>query len=262
MAIFKTKVGRWLAAGIAVGAATGVNAVQGAEIKVLGAPPVRAVVTEMAEAFRQETGHTVAMAFQPLGITRQKLQAGEDVDVLILPDVAVDKLVAEGIVVAGTRTVIARLGLGIAVRQGAPLPDISTPEALKQTLLSAKSIIYTDPALGALGSVYFARVVLPRLGIADVMKGKTVLSTSTFGGPEAVAKGEVELSVQGISEILAAKGVSLVGPLPKDLQHISTFSACVAARSAVPEAARAFIAFLARPSFRSKFAEAGLDYRE
>jgi molybdate transport system substrate-binding protein len=239
-----------------------VDAAQAAEIKVLGAPPVRAVVTDLAEMFRQQTGHTVTMAFQPLGITRQKLTAGEAVDVLILPDVAVDKLAAEGIVAAGTCANIARMGLGIAVRQGAPSPDISTPEALKQTLLSAKSIIYTDPALGALGAIHFARVVLPRLGIADVVKGKTVLSTSTFGGPEAVAKGEVELSVQGISEILAAKGVTLAGPLPKDLQQISTFSACVAARSAVPEAARAFIAFLARPSFRQKFAEAGLDYPE
>ncbi len=100
------------------------------------------------------------------------------------------------------------------------------------------------------------------LGITDAVKGKTLLSTGGAASSEAVAKGEADLSVQGMSENILVEGVTLVGPLPKDLQKIMTLSAGLAARSAVPEAARAFVAFLAQPSFKSKFAEMGLDYRE
>lgn len=149
----------------------------------------------------------------------------------------------------------------MAVRRGAPLPDISTPEALKQTLLSAKSIAYANPDR-ARGGAHFAGVVLQRLGIADAVKGKTLLSTGGAASTEAVAKGEAELSVQGISKNILVEGVTLVGPLPKDLQKILTLSAGLATQSAVPEAARAFVAFLARPSFKSQFAEEGLDYWE
>ena len=231
------------------------------EIKVLALPPVQAVVTALAEVFRQETGHTVTLTFRASGFIRQKLAAGEPADVIILTDTNIDELEGQGVVAAGTRTNIARVGLGVAVRRGVPLPDISTPETLKQTLLSARSIVYANPAV-APGGAHFARVVLPRLGIDDAVKGKTVLATGGSTGPEMVARGEVELSVQGISEILLVEGVTLVGPLPKEFQKSFTLSAGLAARSAVPEAARAFIAFLARPSFKSKFAEAGLDHME
>jgi len=132
---------------------------------------------------------------------------------------------------------------------------------LKQTLLSAKSIVYANPDR-ARGGAHITHVVLPSLGIVDTVKGKTVLSTGGSAGPEMVAKGEVELSLQGISEILLVEGVTLVGPFPKDLQKLFTLSAGLAARSGVSEAARAFIAFLTRPSFKSKYAKAGLDYLE
>jgi molybdate transport system substrate-binding protein len=231
------------------------------EIKVLGVFPVEAVVTDLAELFRQETGHTVTLTFGTSGVIRQKLAAGEPADVIILNDYEINELIGEGVVATGTRTDIARFGLGVAVRQGAPLPDISTPEALKQTLLSAKSIAYANPDR-ARGGAHFARVVLQRLGIADAVKRKTLLSTGGAASSEAVAKGEAELSVQGISKNILVEGVTLVGPLPKGLQKITTLSAGLLARSAVPEAARAFVAFLARPSFKSKFAEEGLDYRK
>jgi molybdate transport system substrate-binding protein len=230
------------------------------EIKVLGVFPVQAVVTDLAEVFRQETGHTVTLTFTTSGVIRHKLAAGEPVDVIILNDYEIDELVGQGVVAAGTRTDIARFGMGVVVRRGAPLPDISTPKALKQTLLSAKSIVYGNPDRTR-GGAHFAGV-LQRLGIADAVKGKTLLSNGGAAGSEAVAKGEAELSVQGISENLLVEGVTLVGPLPKEVQKIMTLSAGVVARSAVAEETRAFIAFLAQPSFRSKFAEAGLDYRE
>ncbi len=231
------------------------------EIKVLGVFPVQSVVTDLAEVFRQETGHTVTLTFTTSGVIRQKLTEGEPADVIILNDYEIGELVGQGVVATGTRTDIARFGIGVVVRRSAPLPDISTPEALKQTLLSAKSIVYANPDR-ARGGAHVAGVVLQRLGIADAVKGKTLLSTGGTASSEAVAKGEADLSMQGMSENILVEGVTLVGPLPKDLQKIMTLSAGLAARSAVPEAARAFVAFLAQPSFKSKFAEAGLDYRE
>lgn len=230
------------------------------EIKVLAVFPVQAVVTDLAEAFLQETGHTITPTFTTSGVIRQKLGSGERGDVIILNDYEIDELVGQGLVATGTRTDIARFGMGVVVRRGAPLPDISTPEALKQTLLSAKSIVYGNPDRTR-GGAHFASV-LKRLGIADAVKGKTLLSNGGAASSEAVAKGEAELGVQGMSKDIFVEGVTLVGPLPKKLQKIMTLSAGVATRSVVPEAARALIAFLARPSFKSKFAEAGLDYRE
>jgi len=237
---------------IAVAVGAGVDHAQAAEVRVLSAGAVRAIVTDLAEEFRRETGHTVALAFGTVGAIRQKLTAGESADVVIMSDVAIDEMTRQGAVIPGTRTDIARTGMGIAVREGAPKPDISTPEALTQTLRAARSLVYVDPAQGGTSGIHFAGV-LERLGIAEAVKAKTRLVP---GGYPA------ELVAHQISEIVPVKGVALVGPLPKDLQKITTYSAGLAARSAVPEAARAFIAFLARPAFKSRFAAAGLDYRE
>jgi molybdate transport system substrate-binding protein len=146
------------------------------------------------------------------------------------------------------------------VREGAPLPDISTSEAFKQTVLAAKSLVYVDPARGATSGIHFAGV-LQRLGIADAVKDKTVLWPGGYAA-EALVKGQAELCVHQISEILPVKGVTLVGPLPRGLQKITTYSAVLSSRAATPDVARAFIAFVARPSFKAKLAAAGLDYRE
>lgn len=229
-------------------------------VKVLGGGAVKAVITELAEAFRQETGRTVATAFAPMGVVRQRLSAGEPADVVIMTDALIEEMVREGVVTSGTRVDIARTGVGVGVRAGAPRPDISTPEAFRRTLLAATSIAYVDPAQGATSAVHFA-AVLERLGIADAVKGKSRLMPGGYAA-EAVAEGTAELVVHQISEILPVRGVALVGPLPRDLQKVTTYSAAVAARSAAPKAARAFIAFVARPAFKGRFAEAGLDYRE
>jgi len=250
----------WLGALVAAVATAAVGHAQAAEVKVLSGGAVRAIVTDLAEAFHQETGHTVTLAFGTVGVIRQRLTAGEPVDVVIMSDAAIDETARQGAVVPGTRTDIARTGMGVAVREGAPKPDISTPEALKQALLAAKSLVYVDPGQGATSGIHFAGV-LERLGIADAVRAKTRLVPGGYPA-ELVARGEVELVAHQISEIVPVKGVTLVGPLPKDLQKITTYSAGLAARSAVPEAARAFIAFVARPAFKARFAGAGLDYRE
>jgi molybdate transport system substrate-binding protein len=252
---------RGLAATLALAAAlAGAGRAEAASVNVLSAGAVRAIITELAREFEQETGNRVTLTFGPVGVVRQKLAAGEPADLVILTDVAVDEVARQGRVVAGSRTDIARTGMGIGVREGAPRPDISTPEALKQTLLAAKSLVYVDPAQGATSGIHFASV-LKRLGIAEAVAGKTRLVAGGYPA-ELVATGEVELVAHQISEIVPVKGVTLVGPLPKELQKVTVYSTGLATASTAGETARAFVAFVTRAGFRPKFAAAGLDYRE
>ncbi len=233
---------------------------QAAEIKVLSAGAVKGIVGELAEAFRQETGHTVVLTSGTAGEIRQRVTAGDPADVIFVTDTVLEQLAAARMIVADTRVDIARTGVGVAVRTGTPLPDISTPEAFKRTVLAAKSLVHTDPARGATSGIHVAGL-LQRLGIADAMKDKTVLWPGGYAA-EALLTGQADLCVHQISEILPVKGVTLAGPLPRDLQKITTYSAALSTRAATPTVARSFIAFVTRPSFKAKFAGAGLDYRE
>src|SRR5437879_3398656 len=251
----------WLAMGLAAGLGwAGTTPACAEEIRVFSAGAVRAIVTELSEAFRQETGNTVTLSFGTAGVTRGKVASGEPMDVVIMTDTAVDDVIREGAVVAGSRTDLARTGMGVGVREGAPRPDISTPEAFKATLLAAKSLVYVDPAQGATSGIHFASV-LQRLGIADAVKSKTILWPGGYAA-EAVVKGQAEIVVHQISEILPVKGVTLVGPLPGDLQKITIYSAGIAQKSEQPDAARAFISYLVSQPATAKFAQAARDYRE
>jgi len=243
--------------GVAVLACAG--PAEAAEIKVVSAGAVRAIVTELAQAFEKETGHKVSLAFGPVGVTRQRL-AAEAADVVIMSDVAIDEAIRQTLIVSGTRTDIARTGMGVGVRDGAPRPDISTSEAFKRSLLAAKSLTYVDPAQGATSGIYLASL-LQTYGIAEAMKPKTTLVPGGYPA-ELVAKGEVEMVVHQISEIVPVKGVTLVGPLPKDVQRVTVYSTGIPTKAASPDVARAFVAFLTSPSAKPKFAAAGLDYKE
>jgi len=244
---------------LAVAGLAGIGRAEAAEIKVLSAGAVRAIVTELAGAFEKETGHKVSLAFGTVGVTRQRLTA-EPADVVIMSDVAIDESIKQDRVLSGTRTDIARTGIGVGVRDGAPKPDISTPEAFKQALLAAKSLTYVDPAQGATSGIHFAGV-LQTFGITDAMKAKTTLVPGGYPA-ELVAKGEVEMVVHQISEIVPVKGVTLVGPLPREVQKVTVYSAGIATKATAPEVARAFVAFLTTPAVKPKFAAAGLDYKE
>ncbi|HME92781.1 MAG TPA: substrate-binding domain-containing protein [Methylomirabilota bacterium] len=251
-----------LAAVVAIWMGLGALAVRPAQaddVKVFSAGAVRAIVTDLAEQFRQETGTTVTFSFGTAGQTRQKLLSGEPVDVVILTDAGIDDMIRQGALASGSRADLARTGMGVGVREGAPKPDITTSEAFKTTLLKAKSLVYVDPAQGATSGVHF-KSVLERLGIADAVRSKTQLVSGGYPA-EKVASGEAELVVHQISEIVPVKGVTLVGPLPPDFQKVTVYSAGLAARSPSPGAARAFVAFLTRPAFKPKLAAAGLDYR-
>ena len=244
---------------LGVAALVGTGRAEAAEIQVLSAGAVRAIVTELAHAFEKETGHKVSLAFGTVGVTRQRL-AADPADVVIMSDVAIDESIKQDRIVSGSRTDIARTGMGVGVREGTPAPDISTSEAFKQALLAAKSLTYVDPAQGATSGIHLAGV-LQQLGIADAMKAKTTLVPGGYPA-ELVAKGEVAMVVHQISEIGPVKGVTLVGPLPKDVQKVTIYSAGIATKATAPDVARAFVTFLTAPSVKPKFAAAGLDYKE
>jgi molybdate transport system substrate-binding protein len=250
----------WAAIG-AVAMATMVGgATEAAELKVLSASALKPVLPELAETFRRESGHSVTLSFATAGEVERRLVAGEALDAVAVTDIAVEKLTGQGLVPQGAHSIVARVGVGIGVREGAPKPDIATTEALKQTLLSAKSVTYPDPARGGASGIHFNSVI-ERLGIAEPIRQKAVLGANPDFVCVAVAKGEVELCVHQISEIMPVAGVTLVGPLPKDVQRVTTFAVAVSSRANEAEAARAFLAFMSRPEFKAAFAKAGLDYR-
>ena len=214
-----------------------------AEIKVLGARAVQTVWNEIGPEFERTTGHKVKIIVDLGPVFKRQIDAGETFDVAIFWASMIDELIKEGKIIAGTRTNFARLGIGIEVRAGAPKPDISSVEAFKRALLNAKSIAYLKE--GASG-VYLAGL-LNRLGIAEAIKSK-VTRPETDIVSELVAKGDVELGMVVITQILTTPGVELVGPLPPELQSYMVFTAGVSANSKAPDAARALIKFLTGPT--------------
>jgi molybdate transport system substrate-binding protein len=257
-----TSIGRWLClVSIAMGTAMRVAPAQSAEITVQSASTMISTLPYVADAFQRETGHTVKLRFGTIGEIQKRVAAGDAADVIIVTDALIEKMASEGLLVQEPYSVIARVGIGVGVRAGALKPDISTANTFKQTLLSAKSIAHPDPARGGVVGNYILPM-LERLGIAQAVKEKALLGPGTHPLCEFVAKGEAELCVTQISEISAVKGVTLVGPLPRDLQNVTTFAAARTKQSGVAKAASAFITFITRPSLRAKFAEGGLDFRE
>jgi molybdate transport system substrate-binding protein len=200
----------------------------------------------IAGRFSQTTGHRVIVTAETLTKVRQDLAVAEDPDVVVLPVPAMDALEKAGALRAGTRIDLARVGVGVAVREGAPRPDISTADAVRKTLLAARSIAHPDPKGGGFAGAQIERM-FERLGIAEAVRPKVVLMYAFAGGVEAIAKGDAELGLFNISEIVPVKGVTLVGPLPDELQSYIRFAGAVHAHSASPEAAAAFLRALEDP---------------
>jgi molybdate transport system substrate-binding protein len=179
-----------------------------------------------------------------------QLRRGLTVDVVIMSKEGLNDLVAEGRIVAGTATDLAQAPLGLAVRAGAPRPDISSVETFKRTLLQAMSITFPASTTG----IYMTTKLFPQLGIADELKAKT-----TTTGVAAVASGQAELAIQPVSELLHAAGVDFVGKLPAEVQYISVFSAAVVAGSSRPEAAKQLIAFFGSDRAKAAIVNAGME---
>jgi molybdate transport system substrate-binding protein len=184
----------------------------------------------------------------------ERLKRGEPVDVVILAAGALDELIKQGKVVPGSRVDLARSSIGMAVRAGTPKPDISTVDALKRTLLGARSIAYSASASG----VYLSQELFQRLGIADQIQGKCQRIASEPVGV-VVARGDAEIGFQQISELLPVAGIDYVGPLPPEVQRVTVFSAGVAVGAKQPGAARALIKFLASPGVVPVIKKTGLE---
>ena len=212
-----------------------------AEIKVWTARAIATVLAEIGPQFERTTGHNLNVySGLPADFVR-RANASEPFDVLISGSGPVDSWIKDGKIIAATRTDIVRSGIGVEVRAGAPKPDISSVEAFKRALLDAKSIAYLR-----VGSGIHVASVLERLGIAEAVKSKVTRPESDIVS-ELVAKGEVELGMVVITQILTTPGVDLVGPLPPEIQSYVVFTAGVSANSKAPEAARDLIKFLTGP---------------
>jgi molybdate transport system substrate-binding protein len=230
-----------------------------AEVRVMISGGLTAAYNALVPEFERLTGHKVLTAYGPsMGTTVNaipiRLERGEPADVLIMVGYALGDLATKGKVIADSRVDLVKSPIGIAVKSGAPKPDISSADSLKRALIAAKSIAYSDSASG----VYVSTEMFQKLGIADQMKDKARKIPATPVG-EIVARGDAEIGFQQISELLPVPGVDIVGPLPADLQKITVFSAGIATVSKEPDAGKALIRFLTSPTASAAIVKSGME---
>jgi molybdate transport system substrate-binding protein len=251
-----------LAAGVGISTVGGLllsSLVQAAEIKVLASVALTAALNELAPQYERTTGNKLSLGYSLVADIRKRVLEGETADVIILSRPVMDELQKQDKLTQGSIADVAGIAVAVTTRAGAPKPDISTVDALKRSLLAAKSVVYADPAKGGLSGVYFARV-LDRLGIADQMKPKTVLVPGDQSA-EIVAKGEAEIGVAQTSEIIPVAGAQLVGPLPGDLNLVTVFSAGLGAGTKAADAATSYVKFVTGPAAAAVLKARGMEPR-
>ena len=225
-----------------------------AEVKVLTSVALTSALDELAPQYESATGNKLKIGYSLIADIKRRIIAGETADVVILSRPVMDDLQKQDKFAPGSIANVAGTPVALAVRAGTPKPDISSVDALKRSLLAAKSIVYADPAKGGVSGVYFAGVV-DRLGIAEQIKSKTILVPGAQAA-DVVARGEAEIGVGQASEIVPVAGAQLVGPLPGELASMTVFTAGIGAGTNAPEAAKSLIQFLkgtiAAPVFKSK----------
>jgi molybdate transport system substrate-binding protein len=227
------------------------------DIRVMTSGAFTAALVELTPAFERASGHRIVVGATtstgPDSI-QNRLQRGEPVDVVIMADSALDGFIRDGRVVAASRVDLVRSEIGMAVRAGAPRPDVSTTELFKRALLQAKSIAYSASVSG----VYLSTEVFQRLGIADAVLPKSRRIEGERVGT-VIARGDAEIGFQQVSELLPVPGIELIGPLPPEIQRVTVFSAAIAKSAGAPEAARALIAFFVSPEAAPIIRRTGLE---
>ena len=230
------------------------TAVNAAEISVISTQATEEAYKELVAQFEKATGHKVTTFFSGTLNVQKKLADGEPYDLILMAGPAIDEQIKLGKAVAGSRVDVAKSDTGLAVRKGAPKPDISSVDALKKTLLTAKSIGYSTGPSG----VYMLSV-FEKLGIADQVKGKLRQTPSGVFVGNLIANGDAELGFQQTSELVHFAGIDYVGPLPGDLQRMTMFSAGIHSGAKQAEAARALVKFLTAPAAAPVIRKHGLE---
>jgi molybdate transport system substrate-binding protein len=216
---------------------------QTTEVRVLASNGIKAVVEDLLPQSERAIGHPILVQYRPTAALKQEIDAGESFDLVIVTVESIARLSEEGKTTGGEGTPISRAGVGIGIRKGAPRPDISTPEALKRALLGAKAIAY-----GPSGASFpYIKRMLDTLGIADIMKAKTLFFDTSDGTNASVVQGKSDFGITLVSEILPVQGLELLGPFPDEFQGFVRFSAAISSNAKNPEAAGALIKFLAGP---------------
>jgi len=240
------------AAGFATLLAAGMSA-NAAEIRVISSNALKSVLEELAPAFEKSTEHKLVFHWGAAVPLKAEIEKGATFDLAVLTVAVVDDLIKQGKLVGASRVEIAKSGIGVAVRKGAPKPDISTTEALKRALLNAKSVGYVEQGTTGI----YLKDLLQRLGIAEQLKPKLKLIPTAAAA--AVERGEVEIGMTQISEILPHPGAELVGPFPADIQLITAFATALGTSAKQPDPARALVRFLATPAAVQVIKAKGLD---
>ncbi len=243
-----------VAALLALAAAPAADAV---EIKVLTAGAYKQVVLALVPAFEKLTGNTVVVDNGTTGQLKKRIEGGEAFDLLVITPAAIDELTKAGKLAAGSEVKLATVGIGLVVKEGAPKPDIGTVDKFKQALLAAKSVAYIDPASGGSSGIYIDKLLV-KLGIADQVRPKAKLKKGGLVA-EFVADGTAQLGIHQISEIVPVKGVTLVGPLPKEIQNTTTYAVALSASAKNKEAAEAFITALSGPDAAAVLKSKGME---
>ncbi len=239
-----------VAGAMLIGAATA----HAADIKLISSAAVKEAVVDLIPAFENMSGHKVSTIWAGTEAISKRIRGGEVVDIVLIAAPNIEKLIAEGKVVTGSRADVARSGIGVAVRAGLPKPDISSAEAVKAAVLAARSVAYSSGPSG-----FYLADLFKKMGIADQIKDKVKQTPSGVQVGEVVARGEADLGFQQVSELLHLEGIHYLGPLPADIQHTTVFSAGLHTAAPAPDAARALTKFLTAPEAAAVIKRSGME---
>ncbi|MFZ1047661.1 MAG: molybdate ABC transporter substrate-binding protein [Pseudolabrys sp.] len=233
------------------------TSVSAAEINVMSGGAPKEVFALLAPKFEQQTGNKVNFTYAVITALHEKLAAGEKADVLVLPAPVLDNLAKDGKVRADSRATFGTVGISVVVKEGAPRPDISSKEKFREAMLAARSVVHATP--GKTPSGTHMGKVIEQLGIAEAMAKKVILKPALDGGVQLVVAGQADIGIYPASEVASVKGLTIVGPLPAGIDVEIVYGAAATADSAAPDAAVAFVKFMAAPENRSVWKEAGFE---
>jgi len=243
---------RWIAAAAALLLLQGIA--EAAEIRLFASGALKEAYLELIPAFEKASGHKVRLEWSSTTEIRKRVSAGEIHDLVILGDSGTEALIRDGKLVGTTRVVFAKSGISIAVRAGAPRPDIGSADALRKALLAAKSVGYSEGASGT-----YLVGMFQKLGVYDQVKAKAVIAGANIPVGGKVASGEAEIGFHQLSELLPVKGIDIIGPLPGELQYLTVFSGAIHSAATNRDAARALATFLTAPAVRQALKKHGLE---